>query len=120
MKIQSKYQCTCCGGHIDPETMQCKYCGVQYEIENDWLRPIRIETFQMPIRTFKTQQIIAEEQARYLGMEKASQIAIESMARQLADAIAPMMKIEMNYNHFMQTREITGTVKVVEPYKWEE
>ncbi len=53
-------------------------------------------------------------------MEKASQIAIESMARQLADAIAPMMKIEMNYNHFMQTREITGTVKVVEPHKWEE
>jgi len=108
-----KYICECCGGNINRATMQCDYCGTKYKEEYD--KPIRIETFRNPIRTFNAKVRITEEMYRSLPTEEISRFAVNELVRALSQSIAPMMKItEKERNQYFE-REIIGTIKMVEP-----
>lgn len=108
-----KYQCECCGGSIDPKTLKCEYCGMTYKMENEQL--FRIEHVYNPVDTLVSRQSIPNEFFVNLGPEAAAEMAIHKLSRELAEVIAPYMRIEHSYNYERHMQEITAEVKIVRP-----
>ncbi len=94
-------------------TMRCEYCGTQYKIEHDQV--LRIETYSNPVETFGAEQIIPHEMIVAVGAEKASEIALRHLTQKLAECIAPMMKIETEYDLDIDAQKVRGIVKVIRP-----
>lgn len=97
--------CECCGGQIDRVKMQCKYCGTQYREEFD--RPIRIETFRNPVRTFSAcVEVDSKVNAEY---------AIKVLANELSEVIPSVMEVRTEYDPRMMTNRVYGRIKVIQP-----
>lgn len=107
-----KYTCECCGGHIDPYTMKCEYCGTQYKKENEQV--YRIETYHANVQTFESVYNLPDE---YLisHPKEASEIAIHHVANQLADIIAPYCEYAIEDDPFRRQKSIHARIKIVEP-----
>lgn len=100
-----KYVCECCGGQIDRVKMQCKYCGTQYKENYD--RPIRIETFTNPVRTFSAcVEVESKENAEY---------AIKALANELSKVIPSVMEVRTEYDPRIMTNRVYGRIKVIQP-----
>lgn len=114
-----KYVCDCCGGTINPLTMTCEYCGTKYKRDDDWAKPIRIETHHNPVCTYTAGVDISAYDVRTNDPETISQLAVKELARELSKCIAPNMVIEMVIESQRDIRyggyNIYGTVKVVTP-----
>ena len=110
-----KYQCECCGGTIDTKTLRCEFCGMTYKIENEKI--FRIETYNAPVDTLKSRQLIPNRLFKDIGPEEASEIAIREISRSLAKIISPYMKIETRPCYEEDSHEIISTVKIVKPIK---
>lgn len=108
-----KLICECCNGKINPNTLRCEYCGTQYKKDED--NTIRIERFENPCRVYKTQICIPVSEIEMLGNENASQIVIKQLSRNLADAIAPNMEIQTEYDPCFMMQRISARVRIVEP-----
>lgn len=106
-------KCKNCGAPINPQTLRCEYCGTQYK--RDYDNVLRIETYQSPCRTYKTQMVIPKEEIKYLGQETVSEIAIKQLSRNLAEAIAPNMELHTEYDPCYMQQKITARVRIVEP-----
>ena len=107
-----KYICECCGGQINPLTMQCEYCGTQYKKENEEV--FRIETFQGKVQTFKSAYSISDEHLMRYPKE-ASEIALHHVANQLAQVIAPYCEYQVEDDPFSRQKRIYARIKIVEP-----
>lgn len=108
----NKYICECCGGHIEPITMKCEYCGTQYKKENEQV--FRIETFRGRVQTFESAFSISnEELVRY--PKEVSEIALRHVADQLAQVIAPYCEFRVEDNPMICSKRICARIKVVEP-----
>ncbi len=110
-----KYVCDCCGGTINPLTMTCEYCGTKYKRDDDWAKPIRIETYQNPVRTYTARVGIDAYDVRNNDPEIISRIAVEELSRELSKVIAPNMVIESQRDIRYGGYNIYGTIKVVTP-----
>lgn len=112
-----KYQCECCGGSIDPKTLKCEYCGMAYRKENNGVTEqlFRIEHVYNPVDTLVSRQTIPHEALINLGPEEAAEMAIHKLSRELAEVIAPYMKIEHSYNYERNMQEVTAEIKIVRP-----
>lgn len=108
-----KMQCSNCGGRINPNTMRCEYCGTQYKKEADE-RIIKVETFQNPIKVYKTQMTVPREHLNG-NEETMSKIVINQLARNLADAFAENMEVHSEYDPMLNGYRITSRVRIVEP-----
>lgn len=107
-----KYICECCGGQINPRTMQCEFCGTRYKEENETV--YRIETFQGKVQTFKSVYNMPDEYlARY--PKEASEIAIRHVTSQLADMIAPYCEYTVEDDPMRMGKRIYARIKLVEP-----
>lgn len=104
-----KYICECCGGHINPHTMKCEYCGTQYKKEHDNF--IRIETFQNPVITLKSKVVID----RHVPLEIASKVALEELTRELAKNLTPFLVVESFSHSDVMEHEICGMIKIIKP-----
>ena len=111
--FDTRYTCQCCGGHIDPQTMTCEYCGTKYKKENNDV--IRIETFHNPVQTFAAQVAMDPHILTELGPEKASEIAMNQLVHELSKCIAPMMEVYSEYRLDSRTHVVNGRIKVVQP-----
>ncbi len=109
------YVCTHCGGKISTINMRYEYCGTQYKIEHEQI--LRIETYNNPVETFGAEQIISHEMIVALGAEKASEIALKHLSQKLAECITPMMRVETEYDHYMDAQRVKGIVKIIRPVK---
>ena len=107
--------CTHCGGQISPRNMKCEYCGTQYKAEHDQV--FRIETYQSPIETFAAEALMPNEEIQFLGAERASEFAIRRLTDKLVECVAPMMKIETEYDYGVMAQRVRATIKVVRPAK---
>lgn len=105
-----KYICECCGGEIDRATMKCLYCGTPYREEFD--RPIRIETFRNPVKTFNACIEVTDEMMRD---KDGAEYALSVLAKELANAIPPMMEVRYESNPVWHTARLRGTIKIVQP-----
>ena len=107
-----KYVCECCGGQINPRTMQCEYCGTQYKKENEEV--FRIETFHGKVQTFQTAYSIPNEDLiRY--PKEVSEIAVHQVANQLAQVIAPYCEYWVEDDPMRASKCIRSRIKIVEP-----
>lgn len=105
-----KYRCDCCGGHINPRTLKCEYCGTQYKEEHD--TAIRIEAFHNPVRTFTAKISLDRE---LMNRPYGSEIAIKELARELSKVIPSMMEVETRFDPEFMRQEVWGRIKIVEP-----
>jgi len=65
MKVPTPLICKCCGAPLDNKTLICSYCGTPHRIDNrNPGRVLKIETYQMPIDTFRVGISIDEDIAR--------------------------------------------------------
>ena len=110
-----KYVCDCCGGTINPLTMTCEYCGTKYKRDDDWVRPIRIETYHNPVQTYTARVDVSAYDVRTHDPGIISQIAVKELARELSKCIAPNMVIESQPDIKYGGYTVFGTVKVVTP-----
>lgn len=108
----NKYVCECCGGQIDPRTMQCEFCGTQYKKEKEEV--FRIETFQGKIQTFKSAFDIPDEFLLH-NPQEASEIAVHHVANQLAGMIAPYCEYMVADDPMRCQKQVRAIIKIVEP-----
>lgn len=114
MQINDRYTCQCCGGRLNRRTMNCEYCGTQYEY-NDRMNVIRVETFRNPIKTLACRTVLPREHAIALGAENASQIMKCSIANQLADALTDVMAYQVTYDPDYQQYTMDARIKAIIP-----
>lgn len=106
--------CTVCGAPINQKTHKCDYCGTSYQVEYDE-NLFRLIPIYKPCQVFKSGKLVDERMIQMLGEEKTSELVIKDIARNLADAIAPMMDIRTNYDREHCCQHIVGTIRVVGP-----
>ncbi len=109
-----KYVCDCCGGTINPRTMTCEYCGTKYKRDDDWAKPIKIETYRNPVNTY-TACVKIDRHDVQNDPTTTSRIAVEELAHELAKSIAPNMVVETQRDIYSGGYLVYGTVRVVKP-----
>lgn len=109
----NKYVCSCCGGKVNRISLTCEYCGTQYKEQNDTI--LKIETFRNPVRTFTATAAIDYGYAVHIGAEKTSELAMKQLVHELSKCIAPMIEIESRNDPRFGFREVSGTIKIVQP-----
>ena len=110
-----KYICDCCGGKINPQTMECEYCGTQFREDflNDTV--IRIETFKNPVETLKAAVVLPEEHVKAIGTEHASEFITKELSHKLSEGLAHYMVLENRFDPYRLVYVTSATVKVVVP-----
>ena len=109
-----KYVCTCCGGAIDPATMECKYCGTKFKRDVD-TRLVRIETYTNPVRTLKAKVTLNDELMRTCDPKDVSKLAMTELIDEFAECLAPYLQIDMMTDPRFNQTHICGTLKLVAP-----
>lgn len=115
-------KCECCGAPLvpsfdDTEEYVCKYCNSRYEVKNEntpLQSVIRIETYHNPVRTLMAKFEIPVEELQALGDETVAEISMRNLTRNLAESLAPMMRLESQYDSIHRHQVITARVRVVE------
>lgn len=111
-----KLQCTNCGGHINPNTYVCEYCGTRYEKPTDrtmMLPPVMIE--HPKVKTFAAKVNVDPHMVECLGEKDAADYCVRQITSSLADQLAPFITIEVDYDHMECCRIVKGKVRIVEP-----
>lgn len=111
--------CTECGGHIDRETMTCRYCGIQYKLDQDMM-PIVVSRFDPHMETLKARIIIPDyvvksEMNRGADMTKLTEYAVKELSRKLAEAIVPFMEVRTDYEPRNNNYEFSTRIRVYRP-----
>lgn len=111
--------CTECGGHIDRDTMTCRYCGIQYKLDQDMM-PIMVSRFDPHMETLKARIFIPDymvkaEMGREGDMTKLTEYAVKELSRKLAEAIVPFMEVRNSYEPCEQIHEFSARVRVYRP-----
>lgn len=111
--------CTECGGHIDRDTMTCRYCGIQYKLDQDMM-PIMVSRFDPHMETLKARifipdYVVKAEMGRGADMTKLTEYAVKDLSRKLAEAIVPFMEVRTNYEPCEQIHEFSARVRVYRP-----
>ena len=111
----NKYICDCCGGKINPATMECEYCGTHFKEDyiNDSV--IRIETYRNPVETIAAKTVITVEMIRDLGPEKASEYAVHVLYKKLSERIVPFMVLQSEFDPCRKQHLIEARMKMIVP-----
>lgn len=113
MKME-KITCPVCGETINQEKHRCNYCGTSYAIECGE-NFVGITACETPCKVFNSGRTVNEKVIEMYGEDKVREFIIKDFARNLADAIAPMMDIKTRYDYENRCRHVVGTIRVVEP-----
>lgn len=110
-------KCDCCGGNLkptlyDPRKYSCEYCGTHY-VKDGLCDVIKVETFHNPVRTLKSVIEYPVEDMQLMG-EHASEFAMKSLTRNLADSLAEFMRVETEIDPANRKCVITARVRLVE------
>lgn len=84
--------CTECGGHIDRETMTCRFCGIQYKLDQDMM-PIVVSRFDPNMVTVGASITVPYEMVRGLGCKDASEYAMKDLTKRIAEALVPYLEV---------------------------
>lgn len=105
--------CPNCGAALTDNHV-CAYCGTVFR-EEDTSGITRFIPIHEPCRVFKSEMSLDRSLISNSNSLEVSEFAIKRLAHNLAEAIAPMMEIKVNYNPYIDTQRIVGTIRVVEP-----
>lgn len=112
----NKLQCTNCGGHINPDTYVCEYCGTRYEKPADrtmMLPPVIVENPK--VQTFGAKVLVDQEMVRCLGEEKTAEYCVQQITSSLAEQLAPFISLETDFDPMRCCKIVRGRVRIVEP-----
>lgn len=107
-------QCEKCGGHINPSTLRCEYCGTQYE--DDGLGRLYITRFDPKMDvlcsnvSFDWDFIGSEE-----DLNMASEYAIKEVSYKIAKSIIPYLDIKTIEDPMRRKTNIHARLRVIRP-----
>lgn len=102
--------CPQCGGAINRATMICEYCGTRFKEDESG---VKIEILQPGVRVLRTTVEVPDEYM-YSNPKAASACAIERMAEQFAECIAPCMDVKMEVNPADRKTRFYATLRVID------
>lgn len=111
-------KCISCGAPVKMSPMYyddyyvCEYCGQRYKNEND--RIIKVETYTNPVRTIECKECISQDVLEFYRPDQISEIMMKSITRNLADSLAPFMRIEQEYDPACMKHTITARIRLIE------
>lgn len=95
MREPKAFRCANCGQMLPIShtgISKCKYCGTEYQVDDDWAAPLRIETMPFKAVTFAERVKIPFIVMR-TDPEKAFEFSLHEMAERMAERIIPCMEI---------------------------
>lgn len=108
--------CPQCGGAINRDRMICEYCGTKFQIEDNGLPVLRIETYSSPTTTLQMQTEIPNEIVIHAG-EKVVDLAKREIANQLAEKLLAgeliEFRSEQDWRRYQQI--ISARLRVLHP-----
>lgn len=108
----NKLICQCCGGRINRHSYRCEYCGTQYEEFNNY---IRIATYNPGCQVLRSKMEIPKEEVEYMGAQNAAEYMSKRLSKNLADALAPYMTMETEFDPRTMRQIVTASVRVINP-----
>lgn len=112
-------RCDYCGGHINPKTYKCEYCGTQYVKPRDAYAPLemKVVAVQAPVETLGVSMRIPMERAmemedRGMPIEKFIR---RDFAEQIAEHIADSIEIYEDFDIRGYEKTYTARLRVVKP-----
>lgn len=112
-----KFKCECCGGHVNPYTMKCEYCGTQYEQVSDDVIRIKV---QQSIRPTKMYQISLDI-PNYIRFNSDDAYIINLIKREVSDQLVDAIMDNMQFVFIEDIRHyglhVDGAISLVVPDK---
>lgn len=113
MKLK-KYECTQCGGNIDPATMVCEYCGSKFK-DNGEDRPIFISKFDPKMDVLKAEVIIPNEAVYCLGAQAASEAAIKELVNTISKSLTQYLDVMIEDDICHNSNILHGKLRLIRP-----
>ena len=107
-------KCPNCGGNVDRERMICPYCGTQFKRENDQ-SILRIETYNPRMEVLGGTVMLDDRFVDMVGIEDASQMVINELAKKVADSIAPFMEVQTTPDFERCGVMVSARVRILRP-----
>ena len=112
-------RCDYCGGHINPNTYKCEYCGTQYVKPRGGCAPLemKVVAVQAPVETLAVNMRIPMDRA--MKMEDRG-VPIEKFIRrdfaeQIAERITDSIEIYEDFDIRGYEKTYTARLRVVKP-----
>lgn len=106
--------CTECGGHIDRDTMTCRYCGVQYKLDNSD-RLIVVERFNANVRVLKTRIEVPIDDVVCFDPETTSKFVTKKIEHEISKAIMPFVEIRQQTDPLNHTIKFDAVTRLISP-----
>ena len=106
--------CPECAGHIDRDSMTCKFCGIQFKLD-EYDRPIFVTRFDPKMETLHASIMISDYEIEAIGEQRAAEYAVEKLAHKLAECIAPFMEIQKTTDARYCREIIDSRIRVIRP-----
>ena len=112
-------RCDYCGGHINPKTYKCEYCGTQYVKPRDAYAPLemKVVAVQAPVETLAVSMRIPMERARSMvdtGIPIEEYVR-RDFAEQIAEQIAGNLTIYEDFDIRGYEKVYMARLRVVKP-----
>lgn len=107
-------QCEKCGGHINPSTLRCEYCGTQYE--DDGMGRLYITRFDPKMDvlcsnvSFDWDFVSSND-----DLKRISEYAIKEISNKIAESIIPYLDIKSNEDPLRCQTTIEARLRVIRP-----
>lgn len=113
MKLEP-YLCPQCGGKVNRSSLICEHCGTQFKEKTDI---IKIVAEQPGVHTLSASYAIPKEYIYQIGAEEAAKMALNEIARKMANCIMPFIKVRTDNEIFIEQNEmyVRGDLRVLDP-----
>ena len=119
MTKKDALRCDYCGGHINPKTYKCEYCGTQYVKPRDAYAPLemKVVAVQAPVETLAVNMRIPMEQAKTMSDMGVpiEEYVRRDFAEQIAEHIAGNIEIYEDFDIRGYEKTYTARLRVVKP-----
>lgn len=105
--------CPNCGGKINRSRMKCEYCGTEFKEEHGEL--IRFETVPCGTKVFAVNAVVPDEEILYADGEPIMSYVRNELTHKLAEALVPMLDLQVEKDPAHMRHFVRGRIRVVEP-----
>lgn len=105
--------CPNCGGKINRQRMKCEYCGTEFK--RDEGPQMIIETVHRGVQTAGVSVIVPEYHLHRFDEEEIRHIVGDELTCKLAEALVPLLDLEVSRDALSQDLVVRGRIRVLEP-----
>lgn len=113
MKLK-KYECTQCGGNINPATMICDYCGSRFESDYEG-KPIFISKFEPKMDVLQAEVFIPNESVFYMGAKEASEVATKELVNTITRSLTQYLDVMIRDDIGRNGSWLHGKLRIIRP-----